>query len=133
MEEDRLSELFSSFSPSLPSDRLFMDRLERNLESVEFIRLRTLRLRRRNRIAAIAAALAGFLCGTLFSLCFPYLAAFVRSLGAISVEIAEFTAGYGDMIVWAFICCVTSLFTYMAYGLSMFFAERSVRPMGYPR
>lgn len=130
MEEDRLSEVFSRFSPSMPSDEAFMARLERSLDAVGFIRRQSLQSRRRNRLAAVAAAIAGFLCGMVFSLCFPCLAASVRSLGALGVEMAEFVAAYGDMIVRAFICCVTTLFTYMAYGFTLFFAGRPVRPVG---
>ena len=38
MEDDKLKSLFSNFEPELSSDFLFMNKLQRNLNSVELIK-----------------------------------------------------------------------------------------------
>ncbi len=73
MEEDKLKSLFAEFRPELPSDRRFMNRLERNMESVEIVKRRMAETRARNRRAVTVAAVVGFVVGFLFSLTLPYL------------------------------------------------------------
>ena len=41
MEDDKLKSLFSNFEPELSSDFLFMNKLQRNLNSVELIKQHT--------------------------------------------------------------------------------------------
>lgn len=73
MEEDKLKSLFAEFRPELSSDRRFMDRLTRNMESVEIVKRRMAETRARNRRAVTVAAVVGFVVGFLFSLTLPYL------------------------------------------------------------
>lgn len=77
MEEDKLKSLFAEFRPELSSDRRFMDRLTRNMESVEIVKRRMAETRARNRRAVTVAAVVGFVVGFLFSLTLPYLSGLV--------------------------------------------------------
>ncbi|TGG39309.1 hypothetical protein [Duncaniella freteri] len=73
MEDDKLKSLFSNFEPELSSDFLFMNKLQRNLNSVELIKQHTAEVRSRSRKAVAIAAIVGFIVGFLFSLSLPYL------------------------------------------------------------
>lgn len=73
MEDDKLKSLFSNFEPELASDFLFMNKLQRNLNSVELIKQHTAEVRSRSRKAVAIAAIVGFIVGFLFSLSLPYL------------------------------------------------------------
>lgn len=73
MEDDKLKSLFSNFEPELSSDSLFMNKLQRNLNSVELIKQHTAEVRSRSRKAVAIAAIVGFIVGFLFSLSLPYL------------------------------------------------------------
>lgn len=77
MEDDKLKSLFAEFQPELSSDSLFMNRLERNMESVEIVKRRVEEMRARNRRAIAVAAIVGFIVGFLFSLSLPYLSGLV--------------------------------------------------------
>lgn len=77
MEEDKLKSLFAEFRPELSSDSRFMDRLTRNMESVEIVKRRMAETRVRNRRAVTVAAVVGFVVGFLFSLTLPYLSGLV--------------------------------------------------------
>ena len=73
MEDYKLKSLFSNFEPELSSDFLFMNKLQRNLNSVELIKQHTAEVRSRSRKAVAIAAIVGFIVGFLFSLSLPYL------------------------------------------------------------
>ena len=73
MEDDKLKSLFTNFEPELSSDFLFMNKLQRNLNSVELIKQHTAEVRSRSRKAVAIAAIVGFIVGFLFSLSLPYL------------------------------------------------------------
>lgn len=73
MEDDKFKSLFSNFEPELSSDSLFMNKLQRNLNSVELIKQHTAEVRSRSRKAVAIAAIVGFIVGFLFSLSLPYL------------------------------------------------------------
>lgn len=73
MEDDKLKSLFSNIEPELSSDFLFMNKLQRNLNSVELIKQHTAEVRSRSRKAVAIAAIVGFIVGFLFSLSLPYL------------------------------------------------------------
>ena len=80
MEDDKLKELFSDFKPELSSDFLFMSKLQRNMESVELIRQRSVAVRKRNKIAVAAAAISGFMIGVIMTLLLPIIAGGISDL-----------------------------------------------------
>lgn len=73
MEDDKLKSLFSNFEPELSSDFQFLNKLQRNLNSVEIIKRHAAEVRSRNKKAVAIAAVVGFIVGFLFSLSLPYL------------------------------------------------------------
>ncbi len=73
MEDDKLKSLFSNFEPELSSDFQFLNKLQRNLNSVEIIKRHAAEVRSRNKKAVAIAAFVGFIVGFLFSLSLPYL------------------------------------------------------------
>lgn len=73
MEDDKLKSLFAGFDPELSPDRLFMDKLKRNMESVEIVKRGLSEARARSRRAVTIAAVVGFIVGFLSSLALPYL------------------------------------------------------------
>ena len=73
MEDDKLKSLFANFEPELSPDFRFMNKLQRNLNSVEMIKQHNAEVRARSKKAVAIAALVGFIVGFLFSLSLPYL------------------------------------------------------------
>lgn len=82
--DDEIKALFKGLSPKLTSDSVFMARLQKNMEAVEAVKSHVAALQRRNRIAVVAASLAGFVMGVVCTLLFPVIS---DSLGAISFSI----------------------------------------------
>lgn len=60
---DELKKIFDGFNPTLGSSRLFMEKLERRLAAVEYIKLMHDREVRRYKYAMLAAFVAGILMG----------------------------------------------------------------------
>lgn len=102
MEEDKLKSLFAEFRPELSSDRRFMDRLTRNMESVEIVKRRVEETRARNRRAIAVAAIVGFVVGFLFSLALPYLSGLVADwqLTLPEESVMSVAADYFAVIAW---------------------------------
>lgn len=73
MKEDELSEIFRNFNPEMPSGSNFMSRLEGRLDAVEMVKQRNAQTIRNTRIAAILAAVAGFIAGMLTMLFMPWI------------------------------------------------------------
>ena len=108
MEEDKLKSLFAEFRPELPSDSQFMNRLERNMESVEIVKRRMAETRARNRRAVTVAAVVGFVFGFLFSLTLPYLSGVVASwqLTLPEESVTRVLADWFAVISWVVIGAV---------------------------
>lgn len=102
MEEDKLTSLFAEFRPELSSDRQFMNRLTRNMESVEIVKRRMAEMRARNRRAIAVAAVVGFVVGFLFSLALPYLSGLVADwqLTLPEESVMSVAADYFAVIAW---------------------------------
>lgn len=108
MEEDKLKSLFAEFRPELPSDSQFMNRLERNMESVEIVKRRMAETRARNRRAVTVAAVVGFVVGFLFSLTLPYLSGVVAGwqLTLPEESVTRVLADWVAVISWVVIGAV---------------------------
>lgn len=102
MEEDKLKSLFAEFRPELSSDRQFMNRLTRNMESVEIVKRRMAEMRARNRRAIAVAAVVGFVVGFVFSLVLPYLSGLVADwqLTLPEESVMSVAADYFAVIAW---------------------------------
>lgn len=73
MDNDNLKELFGNFNPDLSSGSDFIARLQQRMDTIEMVRQYNAELRRRNRIAVMIAALAGFIMGVVLTLLMPLI------------------------------------------------------------
>lgn len=121
MEDDKLKALFAGFEPELTSGMDFVERLERNLHSVEIVRQRSAELRARSRKAVGIAAVAGFVVGILFSLVMPYLVANVAEW-QLSLAPSTFLYAVADhftVVAWTLACGLALAAALNAYDLSL--------------
>ena len=103
MEEDKLIKLFADFQPELESDTLFLSRLEKQMGAIEVVREHNLKFRKRNRMAVVAAAIAGFVTGVIFMLVLPYISAWLTTV--------TFTIPYFSLPA------ITINFEYLSWGV----------------
>ena len=121
MEDDKLKSLFSNFEPELSSDFLFMNNLQRNLNSVELIKQHTVEVRSRSRKAVAIAAIVGFIVGFLFSLSLPYLSEAVSNwqLTLPSESVMNVFANNFTIIAWLVIGGTSVFAALNSYELSL--------------
>ena len=121
MEDDKLKSLFSNFEPELSSDFLFMNKLKRNLNSVELIKQHTVEVRSRSRKAVAIAAIVGFMVGFLFSLSLPYLSEAVSNwqLTLPSESVMNVFANNFTIIAWLVIGGTSVFAALNSYELSL--------------
>ncbi len=129
MDDDKIKQLFQDFQPGLTSDFAFLNRLERNLNSVELIRQQSRQLRRRSRLAVIVAAIVGFVTGFLASLVVPYITAFIFDL-SISMpdsSVISHIADYRATIAWGIAGALTIIMSLNAYDLTQSLPQKTIR------
>ena len=121
MEDDKLKSLFSNFEPELSSDFLFMNKLQRNLNSVELIKQHTVEVRSRSRKAVAIAAIVRFIVGFLFSLSLPYLSEAVSNwqLTLPSESVMNVFANNFTIIAWLVIGGTSVFAALNSYELSL--------------
>lgn len=127
MDDDKLTSLFATFNPRLSSDDKFMERLERNLQTVELVKLQTEKMQRKNRLALIVAAVAGFIAGIISTLCYPYLDAWINSMASSGITAARLLCAYDNALLWAMLSVITALLTYSAYDITLTIAIKSTK------
>lgn len=71
MDDEKIKDILKTYRPELTSDFQFMASLERKMEAVEYVKQEMRALRRRNKIAVAAAAVAGFVMGSLTTMLAP--------------------------------------------------------------
>lgn len=120
MDEDKqLRDLLSAFNPQpATSTDLFISRLERNMEAVEAVRRHAEAVRRRNRLAVVAGAAAGFVAGVACSRLMPFIAGLIPpvDLSALNIPLPDWT-DFSTTAAWiltAIACGLTALTTYDA-------------------
>ena len=118
MEDYQLKDLFAGFNPPMGDDNQFMSKLERNLQAVEFAKTHCAEARRKNRVAVIVASIVGFVCGVVFTLCYPYLLGLIDGFKDVSSDVAWAVDKYGDVMVWAVCSIATCVLTYASYDIS---------------
>ncbi len=121
MEDDKLKSLFSNFEPELSSDFQFLNKLQRNLNSVEIIKRHAAEVRSRNKKAVAIAAFVGFIVGFLFSLSLPYLSNAVSDwqLTLPDESMINTFANNFTMIVWLVIGSTSVLAAINTYEVSI--------------
>lgn len=121
MEDDKLKELFDNYNPELSSGMRFMERVERNLDSVESLMTRNAAMRKRYRKAVFAAAIAGFVVGMIFTLFMPYIATWVVALMEMLPQnfLTEAVAENYRLAVWPLICATSLFIAVNTYEISL--------------
>lgn len=121
MEDDKLKSLFTNFEPELSSDFQFINRLHRNLNSVEMIKQHTAEVRARSKKAVAIAAVVGFIVGFLFSLLLPYLSEAVSNwqLTLPSESVMNTLANNFTTIAWLVIGGTSVLAALNSYEISL--------------
>ncbi len=121
MEDDKLKSLFSNFEPELSSDFQFLNKLQRNLNSVEIIKRHAAEVRSRNKKAVAIAAFVGFIVGFLFSLSLPYLSNAVSDwqLTLPDESMINTFANNFTMIAWLVIGSTSVLAAINTYEISI--------------
>lgn len=120
MEDNKLKDLFAGFNPPMADDRNFMLQLERSLQAVEIAKNQCAEIKRRNRMAVIIASLVGFVCGVIFTLCYPYMLSMLHSVKDLGAEAAWAISNYGNLLVWVVCSIATCLLTFVGYDISLF-------------
>lgn len=122
MKEDRLNDLFKNYDPELSSRLNFIERLENNLNAVELIHKENARVMKRNRIAVIAASIAGFVSGFALSMLLPYieglLALFINKLSD-SLPQAEFLSDFSPACAWLIIGTASVFIAISTYNFTL--------------
>ena len=121
MEEDKIKELFCEYDPELSPSKAFIYRLERHLDAVEMIHRQNAAVMKRNRVAVIAAACAGFISGIIFTLLLPYLVEIVvysiETITGLSGNDGFY--GYPQAISWIFIGAASVFVAVNTYDISL--------------
>lgn len=98
-QDKDIKKLFDGFKPSLNDTDKFLRRLENSMDGVEFIRQTQKNSLKRYRRAAVMAGLAGFVCGCVMMLLFPWL--------LMLLENVKLVADYSELVAWIIAGCVT--------------------------
>lgn len=116
MDNDNLKEIFGNFNPDLSSGNDFMARLQQRMDTIDMVRQYNAELRRRNRIAVMIAALAGFIMGVALTLLMPligdWIATFRLSVPELHISTLAIDYRYIAWILLAAISMFTALNTY---------------------
>lgn len=114
--DDELKILFKAYNPELPSDRLFMDRLQKNLETVEMVKAELEAGRKERRLSLAVCGVVGFLFGIVSAICYPMISGVIGSfLASSNGYIMQILAEYQIFVNLAAIClcgCILSLASY---------------------
>lgn len=113
MDNDNLKELFGNFNPDLSSGSDFIARLQQRMDTIEMVRQYNAELRRRNRIAVMIAALAGFIMGVVLTLLMPLIGDWIATF-RLSVPGHAFNIDlhYIAWVLLAAVSMITALNTY---------------------
>lgn len=121
MEDEKIRNIFSGFEPELSSDSQFLDRLQRNLHSVEVVRQHTARQRAKNKRAVALAAAVGFVVGYLCSLLVPILSGMIESW-KLSLPAQSIYYGFADnfsIVAWLIVATTSVIFALNTYDLAL--------------
>lgn len=126
MENDnKLKKLFSDFDPELSSDRMFFQRLERSLNSVEILKKRSEEIELKYKKAVAIAVAIGFLAGFLFSLLLPSLQGAVAVWRQTMPDSTWMTMTADNILLigWMMVAAISSVIAHNAYEVSLVFLK----------
>ena len=120
MENDKIIKLFEDYNPDLSSDHLFINRLKRNLDSVEMIKKHNSEQKAIYKKAVAIAGVAGFITGFLFSLYIPVLIGALQKINlSINVDSSFLTDNNYIVLSWMLVGAATLFISFNAYELSL--------------
>lgn len=117
MEDDKLKNLFSSFSPSMPcTDEEFMKRLEDKMTSFDAVKQQIEQSRHRAYRAAILSVLAGFVVGVSLSFFLHLIQPGVNDWFRTLRISANLQADFYPYIGWLLIAASSTLTVVFSYN-----------------
>lgn len=121
-DDARIRQLFEGFNPPVhETSARFMDRLERGMRAVEFVREHNRSMRRANRPALAIAAITGFLMGVFLTLLAPVIARLVADIDISLFSTDSLKSAYTvyRVVIWIIIAATSALTAVNAYEISM--------------
>ncbi len=118
-ENDEIKDLFAGFNPPVGGSRDFMNRLSRNLDTIDLIKKHNIAVRRVNRMAAVIAVIAGFAAGVAATMLLPVLKAAVGTVETPRINF--FLMSAPDLVqtgLWLLVGVVSVLVALSAYDVS---------------
>lgn len=118
-ENDEIKDLFAGFNPQVGGSRDFMNRLSRNLDTIDMIKKHNIAVRRVNRMAAVIAVIAGFAAGVAATMLLPVLKAAVGTVETPGISI--FFMPTPDLVqaaLWLLVGVVSVLVALSVYDVS---------------
>lgn len=118
-ENDEIKDLFAGFNPQVGGSRDFMNRLSRNLDTIDMIKKHNIAVRRVNRMAAVIAVIAGFAAGVAATMLLPVLKAAVGNVETPGISFFFMsTPDWVQAGLWLLVGVVSVLVALSAYDLS---------------
>lgn len=114
---NKIRQLFEESIPNLPSDKIFMERIETGIRAIETVKADFSQIKKQNRISALLSCGVGFISGIVLTLLYPFITTLIQE-GIFSFM--KFSQGYeviSKMLAWciiAIICVAISIGTYIS-------------------
>lgn len=105
--------LFNAYRQTPSSDTDFMRRLEQKMDAIEYIRRRNTCTVRRYRRAMVAAAIAGFVSGAVFTMAVPYIEHIIQK----TLQFIDLPHGVGQNLAWIAVTVLSALAAFVTYDL----------------
>lgn len=121
-EKTDFNDLFDNYKPRMSSGEEFASSLFKVLDAVETVRSENLELKRRNRISAFIASIAGFLMGVITTFLYPYINLFIINIIAgFSFNSVNLNPGIEEasrVLTWASIGILSVMTALSVYRLT---------------
>lgn len=120
MEDNDIKKLFNTFDPELPSDFDLMSKLQHRLELMEMIKHEQMAMQRRNRMAVLIAAMAGFIMGVVLTLLYPFAAEWLHAID-FRQSAADLPTGLTayNFIAWGLLATLSGVTALNAYEIAL--------------
>lgn len=120
MEDDKIKDLFSNFEPELSSSSQFMQRLQQNMNAIEFVKQQNAAMKRRNRMAVLIALVCGFAMGVVLTLAYPLMGDWIStvSISLPFLNINTLQLNY-QPLGWLFFALASGITALNAYEIAL--------------
>ena len=117
-EYERIKLLFEESLPELSSEKSFVAKVENGIQGIELVKANIKASKKGNKISALLSGMAGFLCGVILTLLYPFLNTLISSfiIGYLSnIPETEIISIVLTCIFISLICSGVSLGTYALF------------------